>query len=1378
MHSSTDNNEKAVPEMRAKENERRFTRSEQVASNALRQVLRGVRAALTGLAGIAAACALGATLMPATAVAATSGTVDVTYPYADANLDGANDYELEFGQLSDYYKFSYKTPTSTTEPADGAVTANIKITSTGSYFYRVTNPLNADAVTYGNYATFSSSKENAAVTVAASDMHVGDAAFSKKTVVRDFSRNVYDGGDLYLNAGETGQVQLNVGETFDLYPMRNWLPIESINNTQMLHPDYHVEVVDVEGTGVVDATENTSNKSSRHKWTLEAHDEGTALVKVTYDALVHAKAMKGYTDFSAIWPENTGLLVVTVGKDASMQAGCTLNEQENAQLEQDYIEQYLVDNPDADEAAARAAAASAYVGTQGKLAGNALDAELDVLYYFGNEGASYTFTPPAGAQVSVARGSVENGVLEIGAFTESGVQANADGSVTVSGLTLGKHVLKVERNGAVAYQVVRAKPVRCRVYAGTNVEYADKLIYDSDTDVLNAYTDGTTPITREAYELLSSAEREAYTPLVEPGSSVFAVFNTLYHPAGKLSGCYNMNALLSLEDESGNITEQKAPPYNGPNQYQFSSSDVCKRVSMTIPATAEDGSYTIQPHLKASGFGWPFGTHRQASYEQGIARADNYPAPAAFFGLLPALTVDVVAAAAEDPALVQARIDAATFEELVDALPAEITLAHEAQVTAAREAYETLSELAASCVSPSVLDRLVSAEGRIATLHEQAAAANEAAAHEVEELIEAIGDTPTQNLEAVQAARAAYDALTDEQKALVDSYYVDMLETAEAQIASTDAGAAAQAQGAIEAIGTVTRNAADRARLEAAETAFAALTPAQQELVSAQARQKLADARSTLDALDAQFEADKATYGSVHVVVENTTYSQADGAPWTGVLVDVDMPLAQDATLLTVLNDAIVACGFDGPQQAGGYIGSINGLAERDAGSSSGWMITLNDWFINAYSNTFKFADGAFGDGDEVRAVYSVTGGSDVGSYSNVASKALRKLEVSAGALSPAFDSSEHVYTLDVDEGVNSVKVMPTARNKNFQVHTYLGLQKDGVEYKRAQSIPIEHESLITVVCGDPSWPSMSAQTFPMQTYYLVVRVGGRAMTTDASQLVADIDAARDFEAQVAAVDGTDETAVAALRAAYNELSDGAKALVSSDALGKLESYEAAIEKKKEEEAQHGASDDPSASDPDPADSGKPAADKPAASKVAADKAAAQKVAARIGKLPAATNVTDADAKAVKAARTAYNALTAAQKKLVPASKLKALKAAENAVATTLTVNVKKLTAKVLKSKAKKAGKKLGSIKKLVLGKKVKTIKKSVFKSAKKLKTLVVKTKKLSKKTTRQCLKSSKVKTVRVAIGSKVVNKKYAKKYKKLFTKKACGKKSVKVAWK
>ncbi len=71
---------------------------------------------------------------------------------------------------------------------------------------------------------------------------------------------------------------------------------------------------------------------------------------------------------------------------------------------------------------------------------------------------------------------------------------------------------------------------------------------------------------------------------------------------------------------------------------------------------------------------------------------------------------------------------------------------------------------------------------------------------------------------------------------------------------------------------------------------------------------------------------------------------------------------------------------------------------------------------------------------------------------------------------------------------------------------------------------------------------------------------------------------------------------------------------------------------------------------------------------------------------------------------------------------------------------------------------------------KVTGVKAGAFKGCKKLKSLVIKSKGLTKKGVKGCLKGSKVKTVKVKVGGKGLNKRFAKKYKRLFAKKVCGK--------
>ncbi len=109
--------------------------------------------------------------------------------------------------------------------------------------------------------------------------------------------------------------------------------------------------------------------------------------------------------------------------------------------------------------------------------------------------------------------------------------------------------------------------------------------------------------------------------------------------------------------------------------------------------------------------------------------------------------------------------------------------------------------------------------------------------------------------------------------------------------------------------------------------------------------------------------------------------------------------------------------------------------------------------------------------------------------------------------------------------------------------------------------------------------------------------------------------------------------------------------------------------------------------------------------------------------------------------------------------------------AKTFTVNVKTVNASAVAKAAKKAGATKASTTSITLGKKVKAIKSGAFKGYKKLKTVTVKTKKLKKSKVKNAFRSTKVKTVKVAVGNKKANKKYVKSYKKVFTKKTVGKK-------
>lgn len=112
--------------------------------------------------------------------------------------------------------------------------------------------------------------------------------------------------------------------------------------------------------------------------------------------------------------------------------------------------------------------------------------------------------------------------------------------------------------------------------------------------------------------------------------------------------------------------------------------------------------------------------------------------------------------------------------------------------------------------------------------------------------IDRIGDVTLDSKEAIEAARAAYDALTDAQKVLVSSY--ETLVTAEKKLAElTNQAAVDDVANVINAIGPVSKDSGSA--IQAARAAYNALTDAQKALVPADVLKKLTDAEAAYAAL-------------------------------------------------------------------------------------------------------------------------------------------------------------------------------------------------------------------------------------------------------------------------------------------------------------------------------------------------------------------------------------------------------------------------------------------------------------------------------------------------------------------------------------------------
>ena len=342
---------------------------------------------------------------------------------------------ISVGTLSSYYVYTFATPESE-KTENGTYSATYKVAKGTNCFYRVQNP---SGVTYWNYVDC---KQSDTIAVSADDLYIGSKEFKKDTIFH-FEKNVYDRADIYLNINQAGYMNMSTGDTYELNSFRNWSAIEGFMNKKIALPDMHYEVVGLDGkeSNVVTITPDAKNNNVAN---MKANKKGAAIVMITYDAMTHMQGQSAAAtsggdatkQFSAIWPECTGVFVVSVDED-----GTAIKT--NMQLER------------LDTAA------------------STLDAEHDILFYTGTKGAEYSFTPEAGCTVSVARSTVTD-KMSFNGFTTDGVTTDAEtGAVTVSKLTTGRHIIKVKKNGVATYQVITARGVSYKMLDADGKEVVD-----------------------------------------------------------------------------------------------------------------------------------------------------------------------------------------------------------------------------------------------------------------------------------------------------------------------------------------------------------------------------------------------------------------------------------------------------------------------------------------------------------------------------------------------------------------------------------------------------------------------------------------------------------------------------------------------------------------------------------------------------------------------------------------------------------------------------------------------------------------------------------------------------------------------------------------
>lgn len=497
-------------------------------------------------------------------VTAITSPVMVVTVFPDASITIPNDSTLFVGEKTGvhFVPFTEISPSASVFESDTA-TYYFDLKNDATYNYRISGE---NDITMGG--TF---KKTPDFTLTVTKEMLSPDGLTPKTVDHDpASNNGFNVADIYLNINSQGHLILNENDTYPIIPLRNWQAVNSTTGNYFIEPDFHYMVIDENGepSDVVLVSENGL---------MTAQKEGTAIVLVTYDAISLPSAVGG-PFFGAIWPENTGVFVVTVGAESDIKSGITIHSGKN--------------------------------DAQIKLSGDNLDCEHDIIYFTGDTGF-YTFTPQTdGCTVSVSHPVITDALTYLG-FTD--ILPNNDNSFSVP-LTNGRNIIKLEKDGLCAYQIMTAKQVKITVNDGNPVY---------------------------------------------PGDEIHIVFDTLYHPANKLAGVYNMQALAAYTDVSAH--EGKIIG-STPSQYTFASDESAQTITsvlkekdtwgmityekdtaLTVPDDYSDNTFTLSGgSIFVTGWGDSYGNHRGITLENGKAPNLNANAKMAWLGLLPDIEIPIV----------------------------------------------------------------------------------------------------------------------------------------------------------------------------------------------------------------------------------------------------------------------------------------------------------------------------------------------------------------------------------------------------------------------------------------------------------------------------------------------------------------------------------------------------------------------------------------------------------------------------------------------------------------------------------------------------------------------------------------------------------------
>lgn len=122
----------------------------------------------------------------------------------------------------------------------------------------------------------------------------------------------YMENSIMLTANSRNAIDLDVGDTFSMRAFRVWEIVSNAVSNYMIEPDFHTEILS--GSDVIDVEEVTLGNSSNDKIKITAEKAGLAVIRVTYDAMeISGGDLPGI--YGACDRGREGIVVIQAGSD-------------------------------------------------------------------------------------------------------------------------------------------------------------------------------------------------------------------------------------------------------------------------------------------------------------------------------------------------------------------------------------------------------------------------------------------------------------------------------------------------------------------------------------------------------------------------------------------------------------------------------------------------------------------------------------------------------------------------------------------------------------------------------------------------------------------------------------------------------------------------------------------------------------------------------------------------------------------------------------------------------------------------------------------------------------------------------------------------------